>query len=144
MAEMSVSASAEVEAPAKAVFDFIRRPSNHPEISGDGSVRGVRSGPDVLSMGDRFGMSMKIGLPYIITNRVVEFEDGRLIAWCHPGRHRWRWQVEPLGDDRCRVTLTFDMSTALFPPVLRLLGFPERHRSNVEASVANVAKHFAH
>ena len=85
------------------------------EISGDGSVKGERQGADVLSAeGDTFGMSMKMyGLPYRITNTVVEYEDGRRIAWCHPGKHRWRWEVEPVATGGCTVTETFDMSTSI-------------------------------
>lgn len=139
----TVSATAEVPAPAGDVFDFVRSPANHPEISGDGSVKGNRTGPELLGPGDRFGMAMKLGVPYRMTSKVREFEDGRLIAWAHPGGHRWRWQVEALGGDRCRVTETFDLSTGLFPPALRLAGFPKRHERNVAKSVANVAAHFA-
>jgi hypothetical protein len=40
--------------------------------------------------------------------------------------------------DRTNVTETFDMSTSRFPPGLRLLGYPGRHRDNVARSVANV------
>ena len=138
-----VSASAVVDAPAEAVIDFVRRPANHAAISGDSSVKGATGGPDVLALGDRFGMSMKIGLPYRMSNRVVEFEPDRRIAWCHFGGHRWRWEVEPLGDGRSRVTETFDMSTARFPPALRLMGYPKAHEKNVATSVANVVAHFA-
>jgi hypothetical protein len=47
-------------------------------------------------------------------NHVVEFEEGKLIAWrpSEPGQeppgHLWRWQLEPAGDDRTRVTGTYD------------------------------------
>lgn len=138
----SISAAVEVDASAADVFDFIRRPANHSTISGDGTVKANNSGPERLSLGDSFGMSMKLGVPYRISSKVKEFEQDRLIAWCHPGRHRWRWTVEPLGDDRSRVTETYDQSTAVFPPVLRLVGYPQRHRDNVAKSVANVAEHF--
>lgn len=145
MAENSVSASATVDAPADEVFAFICRPGSHPEISGDESVKGNRYGPDQLSaVGDKFGMAMKMyGLPYRITNTVVEFEPGRKIAWCHPGKHRWRWEVEALPEGGTKVTETFDMSTSPIKPALRLLGYPAGHKKNVENSVANVAKHFA-
>lgn len=139
----SISASIEVDAPPAEVFDFIRRPANHPEISGDGTVKGDRSGPEVLSEGDKFGMNMKLGVPYRMTSTVKEFEQDRLIAWAHPGRHRWRWTIEPLDGGRSRVTETFDLSTALVPPALRLIGFPKRHHDNVAESVANVAAHFS-
>ena len=145
MANDSVSASAVVDAPADEVFAFICRPGNHPEISGDQSVKGDRHGPEQLgAVGDTFGMSMKMfGLPYRITNKVVEFEAGRKIAWCHPGKHRWRWEVEALPEGGTKVTETFDMSTSPLKPALRLLGYPEGHRTNVERSVANVVAHFA-
>ncbi len=139
----TVSASAVVDAPPAAVFDFIRRPANHSIISGDTSVKGAVSGPDQLSLGDRFGMSMKVGVPYRITNKVVEFEPDRRIAWSHVFGHRWRWEVEDAGEGRSKVTETFDLSTARFPPALKLMGYPRGHEKNVAASVANVVAHFA-
>ena len=139
----SVTATAIVNAPPDAVFDFVRRPANHAVISGDKSVQGSLAGPEVLSEGDRFGMSMRIGVPYRMTSRVVEFEEGRRIAWAHPGRHRWRWEIEPAGEGQSRVSETFDLSYAVFPPALRLFGYPKRHEANVARSVANVAAHFA-
>jgi len=143
--DLTASASAHVDASAEEVFAFIARPANHAEISGDGTVKGERQGAEVLSKeGDTFGMSMKMyGLPYRITNTVVEYEDGRRIAWCHPGKHRWRWEVTPDAAGGCTVTETFDMSTSPLKPVLKLMGYPAKHRSNVEQSVANVAAHFA-
>jgi hypothetical protein len=139
----SVSASGVVAAQPSEVFDFLRRPANHAEISGDNSVRGTVSGPDLLNAGDSFGMSMHLGLPYRVKSKVVEFEPGQRIAWCHLGGHRWRWDVEPIGPGQTRVTETFDMSTSRFPPVLRLAGYPRRHEKNVTTSVCNVISHFA-
>lgn len=138
-----VSASTLIDAPPEAVFDFVRRPANHPVISGDSTVKAPSGGPDALSLGDRFGMNMRNGLPYRVSNRVVEYEPDRRIAWCHFAGHRWRWEVEPDGDGRCRVTETFDMSTARVPAVLRLMGYPGAQATNVASSVANVAAHFA-
>lgn len=143
--ELTASASAEVDAPAEEVFAFLTRPANHPTISGDGSVKGDRHGPEQLTeVGDEFGMRMRLyGLPYRITNKVVEFEAGRSVAWCHPGKHRWRWEVEALPKGGSRVTETFDMSTSPIKPALKLLGYPKRHQENLERSVGNVAAHFA-
>jgi uncharacterized protein YndB with AHSA1/START domain len=143
--DLTASATTHVDASAEEVFDFICRPANHPEISGDRSVKGDRHGPDVLTAeGQKFGMSMKMyGLPYRITNTVVEYEPGRKIAWCHPGKHRWRWEVVPVETGGCTVTETFDMSTSPLKPALKLLGYPKGHQENLEKSVANVAKHFS-
>ena len=139
----SISASGVVDVPASTVFDYLRRPANHVDLSGGESVRGQIRGPDELGPGDRFDMNMHIGVPYRITNRVVEYEPDHLIAWSHFNGHRWRWVVDPIDDGHCRVTETFDLSTAVFPPALRLLGFPARHRPNVVGSVTRLAAHFA-
>ena len=66
-----------------------------------------------------------------------------MIAWCHFGGHRWRWELEPAGGGKTNVTETFDMSTSRFPPALRVMGYPKGHVANVARSVANVQKHFA-
>lgn len=138
-----VSATAVVDADPAAVFDYLRRPVNHAAISGDRTVQGNLVGPPALSLGDRFGMSMKIVLPYQVTSKVVEFDQDRLIAWCHLSGHRWRWELEPAGPGRTRVTETFDLSTARLPIALRLMGLPAGHRGNVAKSVANLVRHFA-
>lgn len=107
----TASASAVVAASPEALFDFMRRPANHPTLIGDGTVKGALAGPEVLGAGDRFGMRMRRGVPYRIRSRVVEFEEGRRIAWAHMGGHRWRWEFEPLEDGKTRITETFDMTS---------------------------------
>lgn len=139
----TVSATTVVPAPPAEVFDFIRRPANHPIISGDSTVKGSRQGPELLGEGDRFGMSMKMGLPYRVTSQVKEFTHGSRIAWAHMSGHRWRWELEPTADGQTKVTETYDQSTAKLPIVLRLGGYPGKHRANVARSVANVRDHFA-
>lgn len=138
----TASATAVVDAPAEAIFDFLRRPANHPTLNGDGSVRGSRVGPEVLGPGDRFGMDMRAGLPYRMTNKVVEFEEGRRIAWRPLGGHVWRWVLEPLDDGRTRVTGTFDLSRSSIGFLLRLGGMPGHHKGNLAKSVLNLRKRF--
>ena len=140
--EDTVSATGIVPATPAAVFDVLRRPANHSELSGDGTVKGSRTGDEELSMDSRFGMKMKVGVPYRVSSKVVEFEQDHLIAWCHFGGHRWRWELEP-ADGGTQVTETFDMSTAKFPPALRLAGYPKRHEDNVADSVRNLIAHFS-
>ena len=139
----TVSATAVVESTPEEIFEFLRRPANHAVISGDGSVRDTTGGDERLAAGSRFGMKMKIGVPYRVSSKVREFEENRTIAWSHFGGHRWRWVLEPTGAGATRVTETFDQSTAVFPPGLRLAGFPKRHEANVARSVANLRDHFA-
>jgi hypothetical protein len=126
-----------IAASPATIFAVVSDASLHPVIDGSGMVRDVRgSGDHRLALGSKFGMSMRLGLPYRITNTVVEYEPDRLIAWCHPGKHRWRWEVEPVGDGASSlVTETFDWSTAISPKVIELVGYPERHLRNIERSL---------
>jgi Polyketide cyclase / dehydrase and lipid transport len=138
----TVSATAVVHASPSEVFDFLRRPQNHAVISGDESVRGDISGPELLEQGSKFSMDMNMIVSYKVTSKVVEFDENRVIAWCHFGGHRWRWELEPAGDSQTRVTETYDQSSAKAPFLLRLAGYPKRHLQNVASSVANVAAQF--
>lgn len=110
-----------IDAPASEIFDVLADPSLHARFDGSGTVQRMVSGPERLSKGAHFGMGMRIKVPYRTDNTVVEFEEGRRIAWCHPNRHRWRYELEPVDDTSTLVTETFDGRTALFPPSLLLI-----------------------
>lgn len=115
------SARIRIEAPAQRIFDLLADPRRHAEFDGSGTVRAQVSGPDRLSLGSGFGMSMRIVLPYRISNVVVEFDEGRRIAWRHAARHRWRYELTPVDSGEATiVTETFDARGALFPPGLML------------------------
>ena len=125
------SARIRVEAPAEVVFEALADPARHAAFDGSGTVQGVASGPERLALGSRFGMRMRIRLPYRTDNTVVEFEEGRRIAWCHVNRHRWRYELEPAGENATLVTETFDGRTALFPPSLLLINAPANNQTAV-------------
>jgi uncharacterized protein YndB with AHSA1/START domain len=109
----SVSVERVIAAPEENIFDLLADPSEHPVIDGSGTVKDTRGEHPVrLSLGAKFGMSMRLGIPYVIKNTVVEFEEGRLIAWRHFGGHRWRYELEPV-DGGTRVRETYDWSTAI-------------------------------
>ncbi|HWG92671.1 MAG TPA: SRPBCC family protein [Mycobacteriales bacterium] len=123
-----VSAERVVHAPAERVFDLLARPSQHRLLDGSGTVREPYDGPERLALGDRFGMGMKAGAPYRMVNEVVEFEEGRRIAWQPRPDHRgvdkviggriWRWELEPLDAGRTLVRETWDISQERVPPLL--------------------------
>ena len=138
----SLSRSAVVPAPPAQVFDLLADPRRHPEIDGSGTVRGVVSGPDRLRLGSRFGMRMRLGLPYVIRNEVVELVPDERIAWRHFGHHVWRYELEPLGTGT-RVTETFDWSTSLSPRGLELLGIPARNARSIEATLDRLVGRFS-
>ena len=116
-----VSRETVVPSPPGAIFDLLADPTMHSRFDGSGTVQGAVRGPKRLELGSTFGMSMRIKVPYTMTNTVVEFDPDRLIAWRHVGRHRWRYELEPTEDSATVVTETFDGSTAFFPPALRLM-----------------------
>jgi len=110
-----------IDAPAAAIFDVLADPRMHSRFDGSGTVVELASGPERLAQGSRFGMGMRIKVPYRTENEVVEFEEDRLIAWCHFNKHRWRYELEPVDDTTTVVIETFDARTALFPPALILM-----------------------
>lgn len=141
-ADRLVSASTIVDAPPEVVFAIVADPRQHPRIDGSGSVRGVVTGPERLTAkGDRFGVSMKLyGVPYRITNTVVEHEPDRRIAWRHFGAHRWRYELEPTEGGGTRVTETWDATrygTRWFA-ALSAAGFPERNRAGITATLVRL------
>ena len=104
------SARIRIEAPPEAVFALLADPRQHPRFDGSGTVQHGVSGPDRLALGSRFGMAMRIAVPYRVTNTVVEFEEGRRIAWCHLAKYRWRYELVPDGAGTI-VTESFDGRT---------------------------------
>lgn len=141
MSSRIVSASTTIPAPAEVVFAILADPRQHTRIDGSGSLVGRVSGPERLSRGADFGMDMKMyGLPYKIRNRVVEFEEDRLIAWRHFGGHRWRYELEPV-DGGTRVTESFDYSTynAAGAALIRVAGFPEKNRRGIEETLVRLS-----
>jgi uncharacterized protein YndB with AHSA1/START domain len=107
-----VSANREISADADRIFGLIADPAEQPRWDGNDNLRHADAGQRVHAVGDVFVMSLRRG--GIRENTVVEFDEGRLIAWRPnvPGRqpqgHLWRWELEPTGAGRTRVTHTYD------------------------------------
>lgn len=140
MDQRQVSVEREVDAPAAVVFEVLADPRMHPDIDGSDTLRGAVRGPQRLSLGARFGMRMtQFGVPYVTPNTVIEFEEGRRIAWHHPARHRWRWELEPLGDPRTLVRHTFDYAPSITPWLLEWFDVPSKHEPSMRASLDNLA-----
>ena len=139
-----VSDTIAIDAPPGVVFAILAAPRQHSRIDGSGSVQSVISGPDrITATGDRFVVRMKLfGVPYVIQNRVVEFEPDRLIAWRHFTANRWRYELTPTDDGGTAVTETFDMSRAdpVTDAVVRWAKFPERNRQGITDSLVRLTQ----
>jgi hypothetical protein len=127
-----------IHAPAQRVFDLLADPRMHVRFDGSGTVRGAIKGPDRLSQGATFGMSMRIAVPYTTTNTVEEFDEPVRIAWRHVGRHRWRYELEAIDPTTTVVTETFDATTALFPPALKLINAYDNNQKAILATLVRL------
>ena len=107
-----VSASREIAAPPERIFELIADPAAQPRWDGNDNLAEAPAGQRVRSKGDVFTMTTTKGA--IRENHVVEFDEGRRIAWLpaeagkRPPGHLWRWELEPIGASRTRVTHTYD------------------------------------
>ncbi|OUM41206.1 SRPBCC family protein [Arthrobacter sedimenti] len=127
-----------IDAPAARIFEVLATPALHSVIDGSGTVRGEQpNGPSRLSPGAKFGMDMKLGGRYRILNHVVEFEEGRRIAWRHFSAHVWRYTLEPRGDATL-VREEWDGRAVPWRFVFRLTGFTRRHPASIEATLAKL------
>jgi uncharacterized protein YndB with AHSA1/START domain len=107
-----VQASRIVAAPADVIFEHIADPAKQPAWDGNDNLAEAADGQRVRAVGDVFSMTLT-GNGAVRDNHVVEFEEGRRIAWKpaeqgeQPIGHLWRWELEPDGE-RTRVTHTYD------------------------------------
>lgn len=107
-----VSASRTISAEPADIFELIADPAQQPQWDGNDNLTEAPEGQRVHALGDVFTMTTTKG--NVRENHVVEFEEGRRIAWrpAEPGEqppgHLWRWELEPLGPSRTRVVHTYD------------------------------------
>jgi hypothetical protein len=144
MQQKITSGSRVIAASPQSIFELLADPAKHAEIDGSGTVQGTRSSsPARLTKGAKFGMDMKLGLPYRMSNTVSEFDEPTLIEWHHLGRHRWRYELEPV-EGGTRVTESFDWGKAILPAqVYEMAGYPERHRGSIDATLQRLENYFS-
>lgn len=131
-----------IAAPAQQIFDVLANPQMHPVIDGSGTVQAVPKGPERLSDGATFGVSMKIKLPYRIGVKVREWDEPRLIGWAHVARATWRYELTPEGD-ATRVRETFDWGTARpgVSPFVKAVKFPEANLRSIEKTLERLDRY---
>ncbi|RRO13650.1 polyketide cyclase [Saccharopolyspora rhizosphaerae] len=109
-----ISSRREIAADAERIFELIADPAQQPRWDGNDNLAEAPEGQRVRATGDVFTTTLTNG--GVRENHVVEFEEGRRIAWRpsdvgrpEPG-HLWRWELRPVGDGRTEVTHTYDWS----------------------------------
>jgi uncharacterized protein YndB with AHSA1/START domain len=107
-----VTAAREISASSERIFELIADPAEQPRWDGNENLKEAAPGQRVRAVGDVFTMQLTTGS--IRENHVVDFVEGRRIAWrpaevgkAPPG-HMWAWELEPLGPSRTLVTHRYD------------------------------------
>jgi uncharacterized protein YndB with AHSA1/START domain len=107
-----VSAERLVRADPSEIFELIADPAQQPRWDGNANLVEAAPGQRVRAVGDMFVMRIHNGEDR--ENHVVEFEEGRRIAWCPSSvgepqaGHLWRWELEPNDDGTTLVRHTYD------------------------------------
>ncbi|NVN53104.1 SRPBCC family protein [Mycolicibacterium hippocampi] len=142
-----------IDAPAENVFDVLADPSTHQAIDGTGWVRESLDGRSLSETGQIFRIAMHHDNHpdghYEMANRVEVYDRPRAIAW-QPGQAGedgtlefggwiWRYDLEQIGPQQTRVTLTYDWSAvpAMLHEHIEFPPFPVEHLEN---SLANLDK----
>ena len=135
-----------IPAPPEPIFDLIVDPTRHRDIDGSGTVRQAREPSQRLELGDKFGMRMKIGVPYAMVSTVIEFEENRRLAWQTRGPtpvgqlvagRIWRYELEPVdGGTRVRETWDITQESPVTKPFARM-GADDASR-NMAATLARI------
>lgn len=147
-----VSVERRIEAPADRIFELLADPARHHDIDGSGTVRDAkeRSG-ERLQLGSKFGMKMHLAVNYSMVNEIIEFEDGRRIAWqTRPGDgwqskmfggRIWRYELEP-ADTGTLVRETWDISREKGPVkhLLRTSRTRDHTRDAMAKTLENIAR----
>jgi uncharacterized protein YndB with AHSA1/START domain len=144
-----VSVERVIAAPAPDIFRIVSDARRHPEIDGSGSVVKPKAGaPQELTLGTTFGMSMKAGVPYTMSNTVIEFEPDRRIAWKtvlsgflgrFVGGRIWRYEFEPV-DGGTLVRESWDISEDKQSTFLRRGKLPSISADGMTKTLENLAR----
>ena len=138
-----VSVDRVIPATPEQIFELLADPRNHSSFDGSGTVKAANiSAPTRLSLGAKFGMNMKMGPSYKIQNEVVEFVEGKQIAWRHQGHHVWRYMLEPVAGGT-KVTEQFDYAKMRAKIVLHVLRSIPKNEKSMIKTLENLEKYFA-
>jgi uncharacterized protein YndB with AHSA1/START domain len=143
-----VSVERFIAAPAADLFRVVADANRHADIDGSGAlVKASADAPRNLALGSTFGMSMKQGVPYSMSNTVIEFEPDRRIAWktvksgflSHlVGGRIWRYEFEPV-EGGTVVRESWDISEDKQAILLKLSKLPASTAANMTKTLDRLA-----
>lgn len=118
-----------IPAPPEKIFALLADANRHQDFDGSGTVKAPHDGtPKRLTLGSKFGMNMRLGIPYSMVSTVVEYDENKRIAWqprpAYPIANRlaggriWRYELEPV-DGGTRVRESWDITHEVWKPLVR-------------------------
>lgn len=142
----TVSVERVIAASAEEIFALVADAGKHQSFDGSGTVRGTKAPSQPLSLGSRFGMSMKMGVAYKTVNEVIELEPARRIAWKTTGLFGliggriWRYELEPQADGSTLVRETWDLSQDKQAFFLKRGSLPRVTEKNMARTLERIAQ----
>jgi uncharacterized protein YndB with AHSA1/START domain len=146
----TVSVERVINAPPAQIFALIADAGKHSSIDGSGTVDHSTERSQPLSLGSKFGMSMRgrpesLFVPYRTTNTVIEFEPDRRVAWKTTmgplgliGGRIWRYELSPV-DGGTLVRETWDVSQDRQRPMLKMGAMPKQAEDGMRATLQRIA-----
>lgn len=136
-----------IPAPPEAVFALVADANRHKDIDGSGTVVAAKGDPEPLALGSTFGMAMKMGVPYSMVSKVIEFEPDRRIAWQTTGPGKvggmvggriWRYELEPVdGGTKVRESWDIRQESWFTKPVVKAFAAKETAK-NMAATLERI------
>jgi len=138
-----------INAPAAQIFALIADAGKHSSFDGSGTVDHTTAQSIPLDLGTTFSMRMRgrpetFFLPYTMNNKVIEFEQDRLIAWQPTtlggliGGRIWRYELQPV-DGGTLVRETWDVSRDRQRPMLKMGSMPKQAEDGMRATLERIA-----
>jgi len=145
----TVSVERVINAPADQIFALIADAGKHSSFDGSGTVDHTTAQSIPLDLGTTFSMRMRgrpetFFLPYTMNNKVIEFEQDRLIAWQPTtlggliGGRIWRYELQPV-DGGTLVRETWDVSRDRQRPMLKMGAMPKQAEDGMRATLERIA-----
>jgi uncharacterized protein YndB with AHSA1/START domain len=120
-----ITVARKIDAPVERVFAMLADPDRHPDFDGSENLRGSQTHSVLTEVGEVFRMDMRreeFG-DYQTDNVVTTYQRDVEIGWSPapagrpPLGHSYTYRLEPDGDDRTVVTLTYDWSAVSEPRI---------------------------
>ena len=150
MAATIKTASRVIPAPAQVLFDLVADPAQHPAFDGSGTVKASPAPSSKVGLGDTFGMSMRMYIPYKMVNTVVEYEEGRRFAWTPAldgpafiargiGPVIWRYEFEEV-EGGTLVTETWDPTRSKQRRIYGIVGMERHIQPSIERTLERLER----